>query len=89
MRNEALGLELGAAPLIAELKDYLEGFAHSPVAEALAQHLKILAGGHVRNWGSVGGNLVMAQKFGFASDVAIILLGAGASVKVVAREAST
>ena len=84
VRRDARGLELGAATRIAELVDYLEEWSKSSVAEALADHLKKLAGGHVRNWGSVGGNLVMAQKFGFASDVATVLLGAGASVKVVA-----
>ena len=54
-----------------------------PVAQALADHLKKLAAGHVRNWGSIGGNLVMSQQHGFESDLATILLGAGASVKVV------
>jgi CO/xanthine dehydrogenase FAD-binding subunit len=49
----------------------------------LIDHLKKLAGVYVRNWGSVGGNLVMAQRFAFESDLATILLGAGASVKLV------
>ncbi|XP_024376895.1 probable aldehyde oxidase 3 [Physcomitrium patens] len=85
LRRDDHGLEVGAATRIAELIDCLESFGagKSPVAEGLAEHLKKLAGGHVRNWGSVGGNLVMAQKFAFASDLATILLGAGASARVV------
>ncbi len=51
------------------------------IALALASHLKKVATGHVRNRGSVGGNLIIAQQFQFPSDIATILLGAGASVK--------
>lgn len=81
-------LEVGAATRISELMDYLGDFRNKDgtgnvVAEGLVDHLKKLAGGHLRNWGSVGGNLVMAQQFAFESDLATILLGAGASVKVV------
>lgn len=78
---------MGAATPIAELMEVLEEFVtrskEPAIAQGLADHLKQLAGGHVRNWGSVGGNLVMAQQLGFESDLATILLGAGASVKVV------
>jgi abscisic-aldehyde oxidase len=34
----------------------------------------------VRNTASIGGNIVLAQKFPFPSDIATILLGAGAIV---------
>lgn len=78
---------MGAATPIAELIEVLEEFVtrskEPAIAQGLADHLKQLAAGHVRNWGSVGGNLVMAQQLGFESDLATILLGAGASVKVV------
>jgi CO/xanthine dehydrogenase FAD-binding subunit len=53
VRLDARGLELGAATRIAELIDYLEEFPGSPVAEPLVDHLKKLAGGHVRNWGGL------------------------------------
>lgn len=81
VRRDAHSLEIGAATRIAELIDHLEDFDANPIAAALANHLKKLAGGHVRNWGSVGGNLIMAQQFAFESDIATILLGAGASVQ--------
>lgn len=83
VRRDSHGLEIGAATRIAELIDYLEEFEGNPVAAGLADHMKKIAGNHVRNWGSVGGNLVMAQRFAFESDLATILLGAGASVKIV------
>lgn len=89
VHRSAHSLEVGAATRITELMDYLEEYASShPVAEGLINHLKKLAGAHVRNWGSVGGNLVMAQKFAFESDMATILLGAGASVKVTTLKGS-
>ncbi|KAG0608809.1 hypothetical protein M758_8G134400 [Ceratodon purpureus] len=82
VHRDAHSLEIGAATRISELIDHLEEFSPNPIATNLANHLKKLAGGHVRNWGSVGGNLVMAQRFAFESDIATILLGAGASVKL-------
>lgn len=55
----------------------------SSVPNVLAAHLKKIASNHVRNWGSVGGNLMMAKLYNFESDVATILLGVDAQVKVV------
>lgn len=89
VERNAHSLNVGAATRIAELMDHLETYAHHPVAEGLVNHLTKLAGGHVRNWGSVGGNLVMAQRFAFESDIATILVGAGASVKVVTLKSGT
>jgi len=93
LHRSSHGLEIGAATRISELMDHLEAFrgedgSKHPVAEGLLDHLMKLAGAHVRNWGSVGGNLVMAQQFAFESDMATILLGAGASVKVVTLRGS-
>ncbi|KAG0562492.1 hypothetical protein KC19_9G150900 [Ceratodon purpureus] len=53
------------------------------VPHVLAAHLKKIASNHVRNWGSVGGNLMMARLYNFESDVATILLGVDAHVKIV------
>ena len=86
MQQSAESLEVGAATRISELMDYLGGFGNNVVAEGLVDHLKELAGGHVRNWG--GCNLVMAQRFAFESDLATIQLGAGASVKIVSLTGS-
>lgn len=62
-----------------------EGTGVDSIALALASHLKKVATGHVRNRGSVGGNLIIAQQFQFPSDIATILLGAGASVKCLGK----
>jgi xanthine dehydrogenase molybdopterin-binding subunit B/xanthine dehydrogenase iron-sulfur cluster and FAD-binding subunit A len=51
---------------------------------AVAAHALKIAGYHVRNVGSIGGNLVLAAGRGFYSDLATVLLGAGASVTVSA-----
>lgn len=77
------GLEVGSAVSLSELIRILED-RHSTcsVYAQLAVHLHRLASVHVRNRASVGGNLIMAQQQGFDSDLATILLGAGASVKV-------
>jgi CO/xanthine dehydrogenase FAD-binding subunit len=63
----------------------VEGTGVDSIALALASHLKKVATGHVRNRGSVGGNLIIAQQYQFPSDIATILLGAGASVKCLGK----
>jgi CO/xanthine dehydrogenase FAD-binding subunit len=50
--------------------------------QPLIDHLLKIANHHVRNVGSLAGNLVMAQTKAFASDLATILAGVGASVTV-------
>jgi abscisic-aldehyde oxidase len=43
----------------------------------MAAHLRRIAGSHVRNSATVGGNLVLARLRGLPSDVATLLLAAG------------
>ncbi|EFJ26415.1 hypothetical protein SELMODRAFT_97494 [Selaginella moellendorffii] len=76
------GIEFGAAVSIAKLIDFLdENFKKA--GSAIAKHLRKVASPHVRNAGSVGGNLIMAQKFGFDSDIATVFLGFGATLKLL------
>ncbi|KAL2608711.1 hypothetical protein R1flu_027284 [Riccia fluitans] len=81
-------LEVGAAVSLSKLIDTLEDIG-GPIFSQLAEHLKKVASEHVRNRASVGGNLIMTQKRGFASDVATILLGAGSRVTVTTANDST
>ncbi|KAG6551578.1 hypothetical protein Mapa_007001 [Marchantia paleacea] len=74
-------LEVGAAVSLSKLITILEA-SGGPVFSELAKHLRKVASEHVRNRASVGGNLIMSQKLGFASDVATILLGAGSQVTI-------
>ncbi|KAJ6671693.1 XANTHINE DEHYDROGENASE [Salix viminalis] len=53
------------------------------VFKRIALHMEKIASEFIRNTGSVGGNLVMAQRKHFPSDIATILLAAGASVHIL------
>lgn len=92
------GIEVGAAVTISKLIEALEDTntiaddvlnngkvipTRSLVFEGLANHLKKVASGYIRNTASIGGNIIMAKKFSFDSDIATILLGANASVKII------
>lgn len=95
LREEADGIEVGASVSISKFIEFLEnsekpklkestnGVIHSRIGDILATHLKKIASNHVRNWGSVGGNLMMARLYNFESDVATILLGVDAQVNIV------
>jgi indole-3-acetaldehyde oxidase len=50
--------------------------------KVLVEHARKVAGHSVRNLGTLGGNLAITKRRGFASDLATILLGAGASIKI-------
>ncbi|GLJ32809.1 hypothetical protein SUGI_0660680 [Cryptomeria japonica] len=95
------GIEVGAAVTIAKLIKALEdtnaiaddtldhgkeNCTRSLVFEGLANHLKKVASAFIRNTASIGGNIIMAKKLSFDSDVATILLGANASVKIISTE---
>jgi abscisic-aldehyde oxidase len=86
------GVTVGAAVPIAQLISTLRArsAAHAASftpqqrasADALARQLDRVASHHVRNVGSVGGNLALVAKHGFASDLATSLAGYGATVDV-------
>ncbi|KAL3677014.1 hypothetical protein R1sor_026962 [Riccia sorocarpa] len=81
-------LEVGAAVSLSKVLEILDD-SRGPVFPHLADHLRKVASKHIRNRASIGGNLMLTQKHGFASDVATILLGAGARVTVASAENST
>ncbi|CAD6226041.1 unnamed protein product [Miscanthus lutarioriparius] len=81
------GFEIGAATPISRTIEILEEECESisspngsVVFRKLANHMSKVATPFVRNTASIGGNIVLAQKFPFPSDIATILLGAGATV---------
>eukprot|EP00850_Spirogloea_muscicola_P013117 SM000087S23399 [mRNA] locus=s87:562705:572069:+ [translate_table: standard] len=78
------GLKIGGAVSIADLKLTLEENASLSRSYApLASHIGKVAHPLVRNVGSVSGNLVLAHTYAsFISDMATILMGAGASLHV-------
>ncbi|CAL5089863.1 unnamed protein product [Urochloa decumbens] len=89
------GLEIGAATTISKtieiLKEECESISSpngSVVFRKLADHMSKVATPFVRNTASIGGNIILAQKYPFPSDIATILLGSGATVclQVVAEQ---
>ncbi|TVU39649.1 hypothetical protein EJB05_13080 [Eragrostis curvula] len=86
VRREA-GFEIGAAITISRTIEILQQdceWTSSPngsvVFRKLAEHMSKVATPFVRNTASIGGNLILAQKYPFPSDIATILLGAGSTV---------
>ncbi|TVU39658.1 hypothetical protein EJB05_13089 [Eragrostis curvula] len=81
------GIQIGAATTISRCIETLVQESKSmcspngsDVFRKLAEHLSKVASPFVRNTASIGGNIVLAQKYQFPSDVATILLGAGSTV---------
>uniref|UniRef100_A0ACD5UUT5 Uncharacterized protein n=2 Tax=Avena sativa TaxID=4498 RepID=A0ACD5UUT5_AVESA len=83
------GIEIGAATPISKTIEILEqenGSLSVPngslVFKKLAEHMSKVATPFVRNTASLGGNIILAQKYPFASDIATILLGAASTVRL-------
>ncbi|CAK7345783.1 unnamed protein product [Dovyalis caffra] len=90
IRRDHTGIEIGASVTISKaieaLKEETEGESLSEFASVLkkiAAHMEKIATKFLRNTGSVGGNLVMAQSKHFPSDIATILLAAGSFVHIL------
>ncbi|KAJ1287856.1 hypothetical protein BS78_02G042800 [Paspalum vaginatum] len=80
--KEAKGVEIGAAVSISQAIEILraEGGCNDVIFCKIADHLEKVASPFVRNTASLGGNLVMAQRDQFASDISTVLLAAGSSI---------
>ncbi|KAJ6693050.1 XANTHINE DEHYDROGENASE [Salix purpurea] len=90
IRRDEEGIEIGAAVTISKTIEALKEENNSEfnseckiVFKRIALHMEKIASEFIRNTGSVGGNLVMAQRKHFPSDIATILLAAGASVHIL------
>ncbi|CAN0923346.1 Indole-3-acetaldehyde oxidase [Linum grandiflorum] len=77
-------IEIGAAVTISNAIRALEQgkMDSSMVFRKIASHMEKIGTEFVRNTGSIGGNLVMAQRQQFPSDIATVLLGADAYVNL-------
>jgi indole-3-acetaldehyde oxidase len=74
------GIELGSVVSISKaIEVLLDG---SLVFRKIADHLNKVASPFVRNTATIGGNLIMAQRLPFASDIATVLLAAGSTVTI-------
>ncbi|KAL2510966.1 Benzaldehyde dehydrogenase (NAD(+)) [Abeliophyllum distichum] len=55
------------------------------IFKKVADHMEKIASGFIRNSASIGGNLVMAQRNYFPSDIATLLLALSSSVSILTR----
>ncbi|TVU41517.1 hypothetical protein EJB05_15045, partial [Eragrostis curvula] len=81
--KSAKGVQIGAAVSISRTIEILRGEDDSckdVVFSKIADHMEKVASGFIRNTASLGGNLIMAQRDQFASDIATILLAAGSTL---------
>ncbi|OMO91072.1 Aldehyde oxidase/xanthine dehydrogenase, a/b hammerhead [Corchorus capsularis] len=89
IRKDQSGVEIGAAVTISKaIKALKEENDYDPhrgkmVFEKIADHMEKIASAFIRNSGSVGGNLIMAQRKQFPSDMATILLSVGTLVNIM------
>ncbi|XWS71363.1 hypothetical protein CRYUN_Cryun03dG0132300 [Craigia yunnanensis] len=87
--KDQTGIEIGAAVTISKaikaLKEENEYEFHrgKRVFKKIADHMEKIASTFIRNSGSVGGNLIMAQRKQFPSDIATILLSVGTLVNIM------
>ncbi|XVF47064.1 hypothetical protein PTKIN_Ptkin03bG0079000 [Pterospermum kingtungense] len=93
IRKDHTGIEIGAAVTISKaieaLREDNEGAFHlesKTVFKKIADHMEKIASRFIRNSGSVGGNLMMAQRKHFPSDIATILLPTGTIMNIMTGE---
>ncbi|KQK12817.1 probable aldehyde oxidase 2 isoform X2 [Brachypodium distachyon] len=80
INRSSKGVEIGAAVSIAKaIEVFSDG---TPVFSKIADHLSKVATPFVRNTATIGGNLIMAQRLEFPSDIATVLLAAGSTVTI-------
>uniref|UniRef100_A0A803MDN0 FAD-binding PCMH-type domain-containing protein n=1 Tax=Chenopodium quinoa TaxID=63459 RepID=A0A803MDN0_CHEQI len=88
--RDSESIQIGAAVSISKAivtleeggKDRLSGGSIA-MLKKIAAHFEKIASGTIRNSASIGGNLVMAQRFGFPSDIATVLLAVDSSVEMI------
>ncbi|PRQ32716.1 putative oxidoreductase [Rosa chinensis] len=95
IRMDPTGLDVGAivtiTKVIEALKKKTKGELISRgelVFERIARHMDKIASGFLRNTASIGGNLVMAQRKNFPSDIATILLAVDSTVNIMSGSRS-
>lgn len=84
LRRDEKGVELGAGVTISKAIEVLRGEKESvSMLAKLAAHMEKIASRFVRNTGTLGGNIMMAQRKQFPSDLTTILVAARATVKIM------
>lgn len=90
VQKDESGIELGAALSISKVALYLKEYSKANLCSSgelvfnkIADHMEKIAAGFIRNSASLGGNLIMAQRKYFPSDISTLLLAVGASVSIL------
>ncbi|XP_052190123.1 indole-3-acetaldehyde oxidase-like [Diospyros lotus] len=90
IRRDQTGIEIGTTVTISKAilalkeENKSEFPSHGEVVfQKIADHMERIASRFIRNSASVGGNLVMAQRNHFPSDIATILLAVGSEVNIM------
>ncbi|KAG8098491.1 hypothetical protein GUJ93_ZPchr0013g34901 [Zizania palustris] len=82
IKRSSKGIEIGA---VVSISKAIETLSHGgKVFRRIADHLSKVASSFVRNTATVGGNIIMAQRLPFPSDIATVLLAAGSTVTIQA-----
>ncbi|XP_051120836.1 indole-3-acetaldehyde oxidase-like [Andrographis paniculata] len=90
VRRDEQGIEFGAALPISKVILYLKLESKTNTSSdrkvlftRIAEHMEKIASIFIRNSASIGGNLVMAQRKHFPSDIATLLLAVDSSVSIL------
>lgn len=90
IQRDPKGIEIGATITISKaieaLKEENKSEFHPKsemVFKKIANHMEKIASGFIRNTASIGGNLMMAQRKNFPSDIATILVAVGSMVYIM------
>ncbi|CAN6840534.1 unnamed protein product [Brassica oleracea] len=83
VRRDEKGVELGAAISISKVIEVLREKESVLIFAKIAAHMEKIASRFVRNTGTIGGNIIMAQRKHFPSDLTTILVAARATVKIM------
>ncbi|XP_035550385.1 indole-3-acetaldehyde oxidase-like isoform X1 [Juglans regia] len=90
IKTDLTGIEIGATVAISKtieaLKKENKAEFHSNgemMFKKIADHMEKIASGFIRNTASIGGNLVMAQRKHFPSDIATLLLAVDSMVDIM------
>ncbi|VVB16926.1 unnamed protein product [Arabis nemorensis] len=83
VRKDEKGVELGAAVTISKAIEVLREKENGSMLAKIVSHMEKIANRFVRNTGTIGGNIMMAQRKQFPSDLTTILLAARATVRIM------
>ncbi|ONM10084.1 aldehyde oxidase3 [Zea mays] len=80
INSSVKGIELGSVVSISTAIEVLSD--GNLIFRKIADHLSKVASPFVRNTATIGGNIIMAQRLPFESDIATVLLAAGTTVTI-------